>query len=126
MKPCTCTKYTPIKKVDAAKRLVTGVVLEPDTVDLQGDVITADEIRKAMERYMEKSQKIGRQHESCARASVVECYIANADFLLDGMELVRKGSWVLTVKFHDDTIWRDIVSGKLTGFSIGGKGVRTG
>lgn len=114
-----------IRKVDDFRRWVTGVVLEPDTVDLQGDVITKEDVRRAMEGYMLQSQTVGHQHETIAPASVVECYLANDDFYLDGKELVRKGSWVLTVKVFSDSIWNDVITGKITGFSIGGKGIRS-
>ncbi len=121
---CQKSVYSPIRKVDEALHWVTGVVLEPDTVDLQGDVISAEDIRKAMEGFMLKSQAIGHQHKALAKASVVECYRAPFDFMLDGRELIRKNSWVLTVKVLDETLWHDVVSGKITGFSIGGSGVR--
>lgn len=121
----TKSVYSEIKKVDDLRHWVTGVVLEPDTVDLQGDVITKEDVRRAMEGYMLKSQAVGRQHEQKAKASVVECYIAPMDFRLGDKELVRKDSWVMTVKVFDEELWQDVVTGKLTGFSIGGKGVRS-
>lgn len=123
----TVTKsvYSQIRKVDDVRHWVTGVVLEPDTVDLQGDVITKDDVRRAMEGYMLKSQAVGRQHEAKAKASVVECYLSPEDFRLGGQQLVRKDSWVLSVKVFDEGLWNDVVSGKITGFSIGGKGVRS-
>jgi rubrerythrin len=122
---CKKSVYVPIKKVNEVLRWVTGVVLEPNTVDLQGDVISAEDIRKAMEGYMLKSQAVGRQHKEVAKAAVVECYLAPCDFMLDGRELVRKGSWVLSTKIFDEGIWKDVQSGAITGYSIGGSGVRS-
>jgi rubrerythrin len=117
--------YSQIQKVDDLRHWVTGVVLEPETVDLQGDVITKEDVRRAMEGYMLKSQAVGRQHEEKAKASVVECYLAPEDFRLGGRELVRKDSWVMTVKIFDEGLWDDVTKGKITGFSIGGKGIRS-
>lgn len=121
----TKSVYSQIRKVDDVRHWVTGVVLEPDSVDLQGDVITKEDVRRAMEGYMLKSQAVGRQHEQKANASVVECYLAPMDFRLGDKELVRKDSWVMTVKVHSEALWQDVISGKILGFSIGGKGVRT-
>jgi rubrerythrin len=96
--------YSKIKKVDDLLHWVTGVVLEPDTVDAQGDQITKEDVRKAMESFMLKSQVVGHQHKEKAKASVVETYLAPMDFRLDGKEPVRKGSWVMTVKVFDPDI----------------------
>lgn len=114
-----------IQKTDEKLRLVSGVVLEPDSIDLQGDQIEAEDIRKAMESYMINSRVIGHQHHGQARAAVVECYIAPVDFRLADKELVRKGSWMMTVKVFDDSIWKSVTDGTIKGFSIGGRGVRT-
>lgn len=115
-----------IAKVDQMKRWVTGVVLEPDSIDLQDDKIDAEDICHAMEKYMIKSQSISVQHSEKADASVVECYIAPCDFQLGGAAgLVRKGSWVMTAKIHSDDLWKKVLNGDIGGFSIGGSGVRT-
>jgi rubrerythrin len=118
--------YSPIRKVDEYLRLVTGVVLEPDSVDLQGDRISVEDIRKAMESYMINSQTVGLQHEKKADAVVVECYLAPCDFQL-GLPagIVRKGSWVLTTKILSDELWQKVLDGSIGGFSVGGTGIRT-
>lgn len=107
------------------KRLVYGVVLEPDEEDLQGDTITTDEIEKASHFFMEKSGIIGDKHMKVAKAKVVESYIAPISFMFEGSEdLIKKGSWVLVTKIYDDNIWRGIKSGEYTGYSIGAYGTR--
>lgn len=117
--------YSKIKKVDTARRWVTGVVLEPDSVDLQDDRISAEDVRKAMEGYMIKSQQVGLQHSGKADASVVECYLAPCDFILGVAGLIKKGSWVMTTKIHDDSLWQKVLKGEIGGYSIGGSGYRT-
>jgi hypothetical protein len=38
-----------------------------------------------------------------------------------GGETIKAGSWWLMVKVTNDRIWKEIESGKLTGFSMGGR-----
>jgi len=113
-------------KRDAERRLVTGVVLEPDTVDLQKDTVTAEEIGLAMERWMLAGHAWDVQHEGPEREDIklVECYQCPADVVI-GEEPVRKGTWVTTVKVLDDDLWAKVKAGEITGFSIEGLGVRT-
>jgi rubrerythrin len=114
----------PIQKLDEYQHKVFGIVLSPDEVDLQGDIITKEEIEKASDLYMERYQQVGEQHERQADAFVVQNYIAPVDFML-GTELVKAGAWVMCIKVNDPNIWEDVVSGKITGLSIGGMGHRT-
>ncbi|MBN1629685.1 MAG: hypothetical protein JW990_07975 [Thermoleophilia bacterium] len=117
----------PIAKADTPQRVSYGVVLEPDTEDLQGDVMSAEDIEKAAYNWMERSQTAGRMHsETVDGAKVVESYIAPADIPVetpDGPETIRKGSWVMGVRWPEN-IWKRIVAGEYTGYSVGGTGVR--
>jgi cation transport regulator ChaB len=110
-----------IQKADD-KQLVTGIVLEPDTVDAHGDIIEASEIEATAYQYMESIQVVGKQHSEKAEAVVVESYIAPVDFNLGETEesMVKKGTWMMTVKVYDQELWEDIKKGEITGFSIGG------
>lgn len=105
-----------IKQED--KRLVYGIVLEPETVDAQGDIVSAAEIEESAHGFMLESQVIGRDHEQTAPARIVESYIAPADLTIGGQS-VRKGSWVMGVKVQDDAFWEQVKNGEYTGFSIG-------
>lgn len=117
--------YVPIKKVDEYQHKVYGVVLSPNEVDLQGDMVPPEEIEKASDRYMEKYQTISLQHERPIEdAVIVQNYIAPVDFML-GSELVRQGSWVMVIKIYDPEIWQDVIEGRITGLSIGGIGRST-
>lgn len=106
------------------QQIAYGVVSEPDTEDLQGDILTAGEIQKACHQFMRKSQKIGHEHKGQANVDIIESYIAPLDFECGG-QIVRKGSWVMGVKINDPLIWRAVKTGDITGFSIAGTGVRT-
>jgi hypothetical protein len=118
----------PIEKNQSQPQRITyGVVLEPDTEDLQGDVMTAEDIEKAAYEWMERSQSGGRMHSEVVKgAKVVESYIAPCDIPVetaDGTQTIRKGSWVLAMRWPPE-IWESIQKGELTGYSVGGTGVR--
>ena len=117
----------PIEKGDSPQRVTYGVVLEPDSEDLQGDVMTAEDIEKAAYDWMERSQHGGHMHAALVEgAKVVESYIAPSDIPVetaDGIQTIRKGSWVLAMRWPKD-VWESIQKGELTGYSVGGTGVR--
>lgn len=111
-----------ILKLDDSKRLVYGVVLEPNSIDAQEDSITEEEIEKACHYFM-KSRVIGDRHKKTAQAELVESYLAPVDFTSNNQE-VKKGSWIIAVKIHSDSLWKAVREGKYTGFSVGGYGTR--
>lgn len=115
--------YATILKADEERQIVYGVVLEPDTPDSQGDVISADEIEKAAHRFLVKSRVIGLRHSKKAPAEVVESYIAPDDFEMGGQR-VKKGSWMLGVHITDSGLWSAIKQGEYQSFSVGGFGTR--
>ena len=123
------------------KRLMIGPVLIPDNIDLQDDIINKEEIEKAAHGYMvklayrddkdflkelgfkevDKAGERGFQHTDFSRKmAVVETFIAPVDFELNG-RTITKGTWVMTMKVFDDEIWAMVKTGKITGFSIGGR-----
>jgi hypothetical protein len=109
------------------KQIVYGIVLEPETVDSQGDIYSAAEIEGACHRYLEDFQNVGHMHVALINqsASVVESYIAPIDFELGGAT-VKKGSWVVAMHVTNADLWAQIKAGELTGFSIGGWAQRIG
>jgi hypothetical protein len=114
--------FIPILK--AEQRLITGVVLQPEVVDAQGDIMSSDVIKDAAHRFLaqyNKSTKMGLMHKDFKpRFDLVESYLAPVDITLNG-SIVKAGSWIMVVKVLDDSIWEQVKKGKLTGFSIGGK-----
>lgn len=114
----------PIIVSKGEQQIVYGVVSEPDTVDLQGDRLSKSAIRAACHKFMQTSQRIGKEHSGPAKASIIESYIAPADFKCNG-QVVKSGSWVMAVKVHDPSLWQAIKKGEITGFSIAGTGTRT-
>lgn len=107
------------KKED--EHIVSGVVYEPDTEDVQHDEASADEIRKAAYSFMEGNQRFKAYHKGKEiKTSVLESYLAPVDFLGENRDLVKKGSWVLTARVLDIDIWAQIKSGEITGWSMAG------
>lgn len=117
-------KSIPILKVDDEKRIVTGVVYEPDVLDAHGEFMTADEIEKSAHQFLKDYRNIDKQHDFVAsQADVVESWIAKEDGKLGDQDII-KGTWLMSVHVPDDDTWAEIKKGELTGFSMGGVGER--
>jgi hypothetical protein len=111
------------------KRLVTGVVLEPNVIDAQHDYEEPETIERAAHKFLmnynkpvgQNGTQLGLMHRAFGDLGIelVESYVAPAEFAL-GNEKVKKGSWIMTVHVTSDKVWSDVKAGKLTGFSIGG------
>ena len=112
----------PITKLNEDKRLVGGIVYEPDVVDAQGDSAGEAEIEKAAHKFMQDSRTLGFMHKEDVgpRAKIVESYIAPCNMKMNNQS-IRKGTWVMVVKVQDDELWNMVKSGKITGFSMGGR-----
>lgn len=125
------TLYVPIFKSanGEAKRLVTGVVLQPEVVDAQGEIYSEDVIEEAaynfMMDYREKSGMKDMHRRTIkvkgrdADAAIVASWVTHEPTMINGTP-IKKGSWLITVKVHDDTMWKKVQSGDYRGFSIGG------
>ena len=136
------TKEIPIIKIDAEKRIVYGVVLDPYIIDTQGDWIPPAEVEETAHKWMKESRSIGLGHRKEAEATPVESYLLpypDADdyrkavngqphriikFKI-GEGFVHSGSWVLATMIDDEATWELVKSGELGSYSIGGRGERT-
>lgn len=103
------------------KRLVYGIVLEPETPDSQGDIYSADEIEAAAHGFMADYQNVGHMHTALVNdgVEIVESYLCPGDLEIGGQP-VKAGTWILVVRVTNDQLWEQVKSGALTGFSIGG------
>jgi DNA adenine methylase len=97
------------------------VVLEPEVVDAQGDIYSAEEIRQAAHRFMEEFGGLGLMHrlQVNGQVRILESYLAPVDFEIGGVK-VRRGTWLLAVRILSDELWARITDGTLSGFSVGG------
>jgi uracil-DNA glycosylase family 4 len=131
-----------ITKADKAKQIVYGVVLDPYQVDAQGDWIPPAEVEDTAHRWLQESRVIGLRHSAKAEAVPVESWIVQYPSAEDyakaqrnephaifsipfGSSAVHSGAWVLGTKILDQGLWKEIESGKLGEYSVGGLGVRT-
>jgi len=108
-----------IKSDHEEKRLVYGIVYEPDVIDAHGDFTDSETIEKAAHEFMLKYRQIDKNHDFVAGVGeVVESYIAPADMELNG-EPVKKGTWILTTKADEET-WEAVKKGEFQGYSLAG------
>lgn len=118
----------PIFKAEAKKQIVFCVVLEPEEVDSQDDWMTAEDIEETAHAYLAKSRVVGAGHSQPINGVPVESYIAPQDLEFKGGpygdQKVKKGSWVLGIKVHDQNEWKKVETGEYSGFSVGGLGLR--
>lgn len=115
-----------VSKSADEERFIYGVVLEPETVDTQGDIYNASEIKKAAHSFMAEYRNMGLMHRALVNKGVkiLESFLAPSGFSI-GKEKVKKGTWVLGVRVLDSALWKKVKGGELTGFSIGGSAVKT-
>ncbi|MBA7496403.1 hypothetical protein ES702_07011 [subsurface metagenome] len=140
--------FAPIVKVNQDEHVVKMIILEAEVADNQTHVVSEEEIRNAMYHWMENYRKLEVMHRDKAgnlfqleegilspedeawrqdwegTFSILECFQAPTDYFEDD-QLVRKGSWILTLRVNDENIWQKIKSKELTGASIGGHGALT-
>lgn len=118
-------KLLPVEKAEEDRQIVFGVVLEPGTVDAQGDTLKAETIEIAAHRWLAKFQDRGLMHNKIinSKIEIYESYIAPVNLTMGGQK-VKKGTWLLMYHVLDSALWKKIKSGELTGFSMGGVGTR--
>lgn len=113
-----------IIKSDDEKRLVTSIVYEPNSTDSQGDYMTAEEIEKAAHDFLINGKGADIQHNyQKANVDIVESWVTKNDEVINGHQ-IKKGTWIATAKINDDLIWKAVKEGMITGFSMGGTGVK--
>lgn len=120
-------KKVAITKADQWRQIVYGVVLAPEEQDTQGEVISAPEIEKSAHQWMATSRIIGLEHGEPIDAVPVESFICPMDMQFQGPQGPvhwTQGSWIMGVKFMDAEHFQMALDGEITGFSVGGFGLR--
>ncbi len=115
---------TKILKFDPITKIVSGVVLEPGTVDLQGHIISKEVIEAAANDYMINSRVTGFRHTKELDAVIVQSYVADCELWLNNTT-IKEGSWIIKMKVFDEEVCKGIESGIYNSFSIGGFGELT-
>lgn len=141
-KAAASTREVHIAKAVTEERVVVGVALDPYQFDSQDDWCPAREVRNTAWGWLENSRVVGFMHEVEANATVLESALwpyptprdyhaamANQPhraYLSDlGTDKVHSGAWVVSVRVDDPVVWESIKAGEITGYSIGGYGIRT-
>ena len=109
-------------KMDEEKHIVYGVFLVPWEVDLQGDIMTSEEITKAVHSFSKSFQNIGEMHRLSGMGTMLEIYVAPVDFEMNGVKVIE-GSGILASE-PVQSVWDKIKKGELTGYSIEYEGER--
>lgn len=116
--------FIPITKVSDEEKTITGVVLQPEITDAQGDIYDAKVIRKAAHKFLagyNSSTKLGLMHKDFKKTfELLESFLAPLDMAI-GSKTVKAGAWIIVIRVLDDKIWKKVKDRSLTGFSIGGK-----
>jgi len=115
------------KSVDSEQRMAMFVVLEPDTVDLHGDIYSSDEVEKACNSFNTHSMKANLFHKiETEKAKIIQSFISPSTFQLDSGKEIKKGTWLQWWHFPEndevsETLWKSVKTGKINGVSIGAK-----
>lgn len=97
----------------------TFVVMVPDEVDLHGDIISEEEVRKACHNFNKFCRQPNLMHiRKTTSFEFAESYILPIDAEIEGRE-IKKGSWLCTVQCLNPDVWELIKSGEINGVSIG-------
>jgi len=116
--------FVPITKANEDKQEITGLVLQPETVDAHYDIMSAAVIEKAAGDFLasyNKSTTLGYMHKDFKqRFELRQSYTAPIDMSI-GSSIVKAGTWIMVIKVNDAAVWKKIKEGSITGLSIGGK-----
>lgn len=123
-----------IKSTDAKKKQIFLYFLAPDDPDLQGDVVSAEEVEKACHTYMKnlvtgnvKGLGTGSEHQIFKDIGYpIQCAIdyTGAVGKAAGCAEPVVGGWWVGIQCTDQT-WEKVEKGEIKGGSIGGVAVRT-
>jgi len=130
-----------LSKVDDAKQIVYGVVLDPYIVDAHDDWIPPAEVEKTAHDYLASYRAVKVEHDKPALAHPVESFLMPYPSAEDykkamgnephrvwkfplGVDHVHSGAWVLGMRVMDSGVWAAVKSGELGAFSIGAWGTR--
>lgn len=130
--------YTIVKEaMSLDEQIVTGVVLEPETIDRTkkdlgdeptgaiGDIYSEEEIRKAMYWWMEEAnhsfsyyhQQMGGYALSSQDVVLLENWQTRIDQII-GNQAIKKGTWMASTRIRSLSLWTDIKAGRINSWSI--------
>jgi len=121
------TKEIKIAKVDKKKRMIYGMVYEPDVLDAHNEFSTEEDIEMGCNEFMENILLNGfsglnfMHKDSLSKddAIIIQNWTQKEDGQI-GEQIAKKGSWWIGVKVLNDSLLDLIIEGKITGFSMEG------
>ena len=109
---------------------VTYVALVPDVKDLNGDIISKDEVIKTAHEFMVNIQDkyVNEDHKKDSNKpneayAFVESYILPVSIKKDNNKTIPAGSRLVAIKFFDQDLRDAVKKGDYVGISIEGVGV---
>lgn len=125
----TFNSFVPIRKYDAEKGIVYGVVYAPDDEDAHGDFMSTDTVEKAAHDFLSQSNTI-KAMDTQHNLNVVDGCTIVESFINKGHEYFKeakdKDAWVIAVKVENEEIKKSVKDGTFTGFSLYGTAERAG
>lgn len=121
--------HSEVFKFNEEQRLVYGwayvsTVKGEISLDHSGEYIRPDELVKAATNFMLDVRVAKAMHTGSQIGEIVHSLPVTKEIATSlGITSDREG-WIICVKVHDDSVWEDVKSGKLSAFSIGGRALR--
>jgi len=122
-----CELTGPIFKKDDKQRIVYAAVLVPGEADYDRDkgekILTEEEVERVAHDWMLNYGNIDVMHSMNNIAKPVETFLLPMELNVEayGKKMTLPvGSWIMASKVIDDTAWKKVESGELTGYSVMG------
>ncbi len=121
------SSFVPIRKYDAEKGIVYGVVYSPNDEDAHGDFMSTETVEKAAHGFLSQSNTI-KAMDTQHNLNVVDGCTIVESFINKGHEYFKdakdKDAWVIAVKVENEGIKKSVKDGTFTGFSLYGTAER--
>jgi len=114
------TLYGDFYSIEDEKHYVWAPFLIPNVVDTQSDFVRPEEIVKAVHRFTQTDMPVYYLHDVALpkeQARIVECAVVHGDLIVNGKRFPPYTA-VCAIAIDDDFLWKEIVTGKITGVSI--------
>lgn len=93
-------------------------------VDIQGDVISPEELVFATTEFMKSERHSLEMHKGEPIGQVVHSFPLTTDIAKSlGIETENEG-WLVGIHVTSDEVWKSVKDGSLAAFSIGGSAIR--
>jgi 2'-5' RNA ligase len=111
-----------VQEVEHTAPIIYGVLLVPDTPDLDGDRFPAEVIAKACAEYSNRLEADEQHRFANPDLEVVDSFIAPEGYKLAGNP-VQSGSWIVGIRSTDPAVIDKVKHGDYRGLSIDGSAV---